>query len=410
LLVFAEHHRIDRHICLDACRIGNVTLRQSTSAPQQVTLTNSGDQPLTSVAATVTGDFTAVNNCAAVLQAHATCAIAVSYAPTLVGAESGTLTITDEFRTQKIALTGTGIAPPGVSAIPKSINFGGCALATTSPAQTVTVTNSGGYALSNLAAAVTTGFAVASSNCPSTLALGKACQLGITFSPAAAGPATGTLTISAATLTSPLTVALTGQGNDFSIAISGSTSAIITSGQTATFAPQLEGLGGTSGTVALTCTGAPQNATCALNPNSIAVTGLNTSSVTATLATGVATASTSSALDRDPKGHDTRWRAPNWKTAAPLLALALPLWCASLRRTARRPRTLILLATAVLILAGCGVAASSGSVQEAGSGSGGGSGGGGGGQNQTPSGTYTITITGVMSNITHNVQLNLTVQ
>ena len=394
----------------------------TTSAPQQVTLTNSGDQPLTSIAATATGDFTAVNNCGTLLQAHATCAIAVSYVPTIVGAESGTLTVTDEFRTQKIPFAGTGIAPPGVSATPKSIDFGGYAVATTSTPQTVTITNSGGYALTSLTPVVTTGFTLASNNCPSTLPAAATCQLGISFSPAAAGAATGTLTISASNLTAPLTVALSGQGDDFSMAIGGSSSAIVTSGETATFALQLEGLGGTAGTVALTCTGAPQNSTCSLNPTTMAVTGLNTSSVTATLATGVASPSTSSALRRDPNWRDPNRRDPNfhvrdWKTAAPLLALAFPLWCAGFRRRpgrhARPPaRRMIFLATVLLIIAGCGVAASSGS----GSGSGGGGSDGGGGsgsggtQNQTPSGTYTITVTGVMSNITHTVQINLTVQ
>jgi hypothetical protein len=387
----------------------------TTSAPQQVTLTNSGDLPLTSIAAAVTGDFTAVNNCGTLLQAHATCAIAVTYVPTLVGAESGTLTVTDEFRTQKIALTGTGIAPPGVSATPKSINFGGYAIGTTSTAQTVTITNSGGYALSSLSAIATSAFTLVSNNCPSSIPTGATCQVGITFSPVTAGAVTGSLTISASNLPQPLTVALSGQGDDFSMVISGSSSAIVTSGQTATFAIQLEGLSGTSGTLAATCTGAPQNATCSLNPTSMAVTSLNTSSVTATLATGVATSSTSSALHLDPNSRAPNFRLRDWKETAPLLALAFPLWCVGSRlgerRPAQRPRLIILLVTVLWILAGCGVAASSGSGSGGGSsGGGGGSGSGGGGQNQTPSGTYTITVTGVMSNITHTVQMNLTVQ
>ena len=201
----------------------------TTSASQQVMITNNGDQPLTSITVAATGDFTAVNNCGALLQAHATCAIVVSYIPTVVGVESGTLSVTDEFRSQTVSLSGTGVAPPGASATPTSINFGGYAVGSTSPAQTVTVTNSGGYALSGLTAAVTTGFALTSNNCTSTLAVGANCQIGITFSPAAAGAATGTLTISATNLTKALTVALLGAGDDFSLSITGSSSATITS-------------------------------------------------------------------------------------------------------------------------------------------------------------------------------------
>jgi hypothetical protein len=368
----------------------------TTSTAQQITLTNNGDQPLTSIAVKTTGDFTAVNNCGTLLQGNATCSISITYAPTIAGAETGTLTVTDEFHSQTVALSGTGLAPPGASALPASINFGGYALGTTSGAQIVTVTNSGGYALANLAAVVSAGFALASNNCSATLAIGATCQLGVTFTPAAAGPATGTLTVSAANLPTSLTVALSGAGDDFSLAVSGSSSAIITSGQTATFPLQLAGLGGTSGTVAFSCTGAPQNSTCSLNPATIAVNGQNTSSVTASIVTGVAT-STSSVLTH-----------PGWKSVIPVLSLALPFGLLGMRRR-KSLRAVVLLVAIAALAAGCGVGSSSGS-----GGSGGGGGGGGGGgtgtQNQTPSGTYTLTVTGTMSNITHSVQLTLTVQ
>jgi hypothetical protein len=243
---------------------------------------------------------------------------------------------------------------------------------------------------------VSAGFALASNNCSATLAIGATCQLGVTFTPAAAGPATGTLTVSAANLPTSLTVALSGAGDDFSLAVSGSSSAIITSGQTATFPLQLAGLGGTSGTVAFSCTGAPQNSTCSLNPATIAVNGQNTSSVTASIVTGVAT-STSSVLTH-----------PGWKSVIPVLSLALPFGLLGMRRRKSLRAAVLLIAIAALA-AGCGVGSSSGS-----GGSGGGGGGGGGGgtgtQNQTPSGTYTLTVTGTMSNITHSVQLTLTVQ
>lgn len=373
------------------------------SSPQQLTLSNSGDQPLTSIAVIATGDFTPVNNCGATLQPHGTCSVSVSYAPTVAGAETGTLTVTDEFRKQSVALTGTGVAPPGASALPASISFGPSAIGSTSAAQTVTVANSGGTTLTTLAATVTAGFAIATNTCSATLAAGATCQLGVTFSPTAAGSVTGTLTISAANLTKSLTVSLSGQGDDFTLAVSGSSSTIITSGQTASFALQLEGLAGTTGTVALTCTGAPQNSTCTLNPSSIVVTGANSSSVTASIATGVATST--SAANRSPT------LPPANPITLPVLGLflpfALPFGIAGSNRS-RRAHALLLLAL-LLFAAGCGVSASSGG---SGSGGSGGSGGGGSGgtENQTPSGTYTLTIKGTMSNITHSVQVTVTVQ
>lgn len=360
----------------------------TTSAAQLVTLTNSGDEALTGIVVSPSGDFTVVNNCGALLQGHGSCTIAVSYVPGRIGVQTGTLTVTDEFRTQTVNLSGTGIAPPGMSATPMSINFGGLAVGTTSSAQTVTLTNSGGYALTGLAASITSGFAIASNNCPATLPETATCQISVTFSATAAGTVTGTLTISAENLPKTIVVSLSGTGEDFSVSISGASSAVITSGQTASFALQLAGLGGTAGTVVLTCSGAPQNATCALNPATIAVSGSNTSNASVSIATGVATSS-------ELQG------APWWKGGAPLLALTVPLWIA-LRRS-KMSAMLIVVVLLLLLPAGCGVGANSGS-------GGGGGGGSGGNQNATPPGTYGITVTGTMSNITHNVTFNLTVQ
>ncbi len=365
----------------------------TTSATQQVTLTNTGDLPLTQIIVTSQGDFTVVNNCGALLQGHGACAITVAFAPTRTGTETGTLTVADAIRNQTVSLRGTGQAPPGVSATPTSINFGGYAIGTTSSPQIVTVTNSGGLALANLSAAITSGFAIAANQCPAILAAGAACPLSLTFSPGAAGSVSGTLTLSADNLAKPLTVALTGSGNDFSVSIVGSSSAIVTSGQSAAYTLQFTGLGGTSGTIALSCSGAPQNTTCGLNPASITLNGLNPASSTITATTGVASSAALHAV-------------PAWQALAPLLALCLPLSAVGFRRR-RFAALLVLLAACLVIPLGCGVSSSGGS----GGGGGGGSGGGGGGSSSaTPPGTYTLTVTATLSNITHKAQLTLTVQ
>ncbi|MFP5229807.1 MAG: choice-of-anchor D domain-containing protein [Acidobacteriota bacterium] len=370
----------------------------TTSAPQSIVLTNSGDQLLTGIAVSVTGDFAAVNNCGTTLQAQSTCGIAVTFTPTVAAAESGTVTVTDQFRTRKIALTGTGLAPPGASALPASIAFGGYAIGTTSSVQTVTVTNSGGYDLTGLAVAITSGFTVATNNCSATVAVGATCRLGITFSPAAAGSVSGTLTVSAANLPKALTVSLSGQGQDFGLSVSGSSTAIVSSGQTASFSLQLSGLGGATGTVSLNCAGAPQNSTCSLNPASLTVVSTNTSSAAVTIATGVATSSALAPTGLLPLS--------GWKTTARLLGFAFPIALLGLRRRAWKEKLLLLILVAGL-LTGCGVSSSNGG---SGSGGGGGGGGGGGTSNPTPAGTYTLIVTGTMSNIVHTAKLTLTVQ
>ena len=85
-------------------------------------LTNSGDVPLTLIAAQVTsGDFSAVNACGNSLNAHSTCSINVVFQPKSVGAIFGVLTVSDQYRSQTVALNGTGVAPPGVSLSPVSL-------------------------------------------------------------------------------------------------------------------------------------------------------------------------------------------------------------------------------------------------------------------------------------------------
>lgn len=357
------------------------------SATQAVTLTNNGDETLTELTITATGDFALLNACGGSLQGHASCSILVAYTPTMTGSETGTLTVRDEFRLQTVALSGSGVAPPGISATPGSIDFGGLAVGTTSSAQTVTVSNSGGYDLTGLAASVTAGFAIASNSCLSTLPVGTSCALGITFSPSAAGAATGTLTLAATNLGKPLVVALSGAGDDFTITVAGSSSSVITSGQTASFGLLLAGVSGTAGTLTLTCSGAPKNSVCAVNPASVGLSADASSNATLSLATDVAPA--------------TSHLAPlSWKVAGPMFALLAPLAALGWRRRRIAGLAVMLLAILLLIPAGCGVAASGG----------GGGGEGGGGQNGTPPGTYTLTVTATLSNIVHSATVTVTVQ
>jgi len=109
----------------------------------------------------------------------------VNYVPTQVGAETGTLIVSDALRSQTVTLAGTGVAPAGISATPLSINFGNYAIGQTSAMQTVTLTNNGGVALNSLSISVTGNFAIqsASNPCGATLAIGAACQIGVVFTP-----------------------------------------------------------------------------------------------------------------------------------------------------------------------------------------------------------------------------------
>jgi hypothetical protein len=98
------------------------------------------------------------------------------------------------------------------------------------------------------------------------VAAGGSCTINVTFSPAATGPLTGTLSITdnnQGAAGSTQSVALSGTGQDFTLAAaSGSpTSATVAPGSPASYTLSVGGEGGFSQSVTFTCTGAPSEAT-----------------------------------------------------------------------------------------------------------------------------------------------------
>ncbi|HVI08183.1 MAG TPA: choice-of-anchor D domain-containing protein, partial [Candidatus Binatia bacterium] len=188
------------------------------SATQNVTLTNTGTSSLSIASITASGDFSETDTCISHSPLPASgsngnsCTITVTFMPVAAGSRSGAITITDGAGTHFVALAGTGNAP-GVQLSASTLTFGSQTVDTTSGAQSVTLTNIGTSSLT--VSSFTTGgdFAVTSSDCatlPTTLAPSGACTLQITFTPAAAGTRTGTVTIADGLGTH--VIALTGTG------------------------------------------------------------------------------------------------------------------------------------------------------------------------------------------------------
>jgi hypothetical protein len=82
----------------------------TTSAPQTVTLTNTGKTALTISAMKATGQFGMTTTCSATVAPGANCAISVTFSPKTTGAKSGTVMIEDSAssKPQVIELSGTG--------------------------------------------------------------------------------------------------------------------------------------------------------------------------------------------------------------------------------------------------------------------------------------------------------------
>jgi hypothetical protein len=191
----------------------------TTSAPQTVMLTNSGSATLTissiSVTGTNAGDFSKTNTCGTTVAAGASCTISVTFTPTAPGMRTASVNITDNAQgsPQMIALSGTGTAP-AVTLAPTSLTFGNQLLGTTSPAQTVTLTNSGTETLTITSIAISGSFSQ-TNTCGTSVAMGASCTISVTFKPLVIHKQTGAVTITDNAFGSPQqTVPLTGTGTE----------------------------------------------------------------------------------------------------------------------------------------------------------------------------------------------------
>jgi Abnormal spindle-like microcephaly-assoc'd, ASPM-SPD-2-Hydin len=174
---------------------GSVALG-STSSTLQVTVQNASAASVAVTSFTVTAPFElAGNGCSTTLAPNSDCQLSVEFAPAQTGTASGTLTVVDSAGTQTASLSGVGAAPPTDTLSPSSLSFPGTIVGQTSAAQTISLANGGGVPLTAIAASVSGPFQLAS-NCGSQLAAASSCSVSAKFVPTAAGPQTGSLTVS----------------------------------------------------------------------------------------------------------------------------------------------------------------------------------------------------------------------
>jgi hypothetical protein len=96
-------------------------------------------------------------------------------------------------------------------ASPSSLSFASTLTGSTSAAQTVTVSNPGSSAASVSSVSASGPFSQ-TNTCGTSIAAGGSCTVSVTFTPTAAGTASGTLSVASSAPGSPLTVALSGTG------------------------------------------------------------------------------------------------------------------------------------------------------------------------------------------------------
>jgi hypothetical protein len=131
---------------------------------------------------------------------------------------------------------GSGGTSSPLTASPSGVSFGSETVGSTSPAQSVTVSNPGSAAVSMASVGVTGPFSE-TNNCGTSLAAGASCTVSVLFAPTASGSASGTLSVNSSAPGSPLTVALSGTGTaaaNTNLALNQPATA---SGYTQTYAP-----------------------------------------------------------------------------------------------------------------------------------------------------------------------------
>ena len=279
-------------------------------------------------------------------------------------------------------------APGQLSLSPAAMAFGNESVGVPSPAQTVTLTNTGGQPISFASIAASSQFSE-TNNCGSTLSPAASCKIGVIFTPSASGSQTGTLTLTDDAMASPQTVTLSGTGVASTLTIApgsgGSTGATITSGQSATYNLSLTGSPGLTGDVTITCSGAPTGAVCSVTPSSLNLAGGQSGNFTVTVNTA-----------------PTANLAPSGKAA-----ISGCLWLCSLAMLpffARAKRVRVLLLTFSLLIAcafgtglsGCGGGQSSSPTNTGGS--------------QVAPGSYSIHVSATEGLVTATQTLSLTIQ
>jgi hypothetical protein len=193
------------------------------SAPQTVTLSNSGTATLffSSYGLTGTGasSFSVPSrNCSGSVAAGSSCTFQVVFTPRAQGTLSATLVLYDGAGNspQQLILQGTGTAP-SLNFSPTSLTFPTTAVGTVSAPQTVTVSNTGTgpivFSYYELTGAGTSSFILSAVTCGGTIAAGSSCTFQVSFDPQSTGSLAATLTVGDNAPNTPQNLQMSGTGH-----------------------------------------------------------------------------------------------------------------------------------------------------------------------------------------------------
>jgi hypothetical protein len=182
----------------------------TTSAPSDITLTNTGLSSLFVGSIGLSGEFSETHNCQPLngLSPGESCVISVRFSPTAGGLRSGQLTIvSNSGSTNTVNLSGNGTGALTLSTVP--VIFSDQRIGTTSADTNLNLSNTGSVGMT-VSGIVMFGDFSSSNDCPAMLGPGSSCTISIRFSPTTRGPLTGGMIVNA--LNTPQTVLLSGRG------------------------------------------------------------------------------------------------------------------------------------------------------------------------------------------------------
>src|SRR5260370_32764793 len=188
------------------------------SNTQTGTLTNVGQAPLliSSVVYSGAADFVESNNCPIApntLAVQASCTISVTYTPTLIGSESGTITVNDNAlpSPQTVNVSGSSVSAGIPTLSPTTLTFPTTLIGQSSAPQTATLTNLGTGAL-GIQNIYSYGDFPQTNNCPATLAVNASCTVTVTYTPSQQGNEYGYLYIYTDSAYYQISLQMTGTG------------------------------------------------------------------------------------------------------------------------------------------------------------------------------------------------------
>jgi hypothetical protein len=251
---------------------------------------------------------------------------------------------------------------PTLAVAPTSLNFGTIVIPN-SAAKTVRLTNNTNAAIAFTSAVVNgsptaanTDYTVTNS-CSGSIPFGatNTCDVTVTFKPTVVGSETATLRLTDSDSTSPQDIALTGTAPAPDFDLKGpTTTQNVTAGSTLNFNVTMTPLNGFTGTVALTCAGAPNLSTCTVTPTSVAAAN-GTTAQTAQVSL------TTTALMAPPTRIPTT--PVSMRQVVPVLLAMLLMFFLARTQLLRMRLGMVAAMVLLLALAGCGGGKSPGTTK-----------------------------------------------